>query len=493
LGCAKIGINFYMSVDSSQSNRWTVLALLALAQFMVVLDVSIMNVALPSIGRGLSIGISGLQALVTAYTLLFGGFLLLGGRAADLYGRRRIFLSGVVGFTLASFFVGFANSEVMLIVVRGIQGLAGAFMSPAALSILLTTFHGEDRNRALSIWGAIGSGGAMAGLLIGGVLTQFFGWQWDFYVNIPVGILVVILSLRFIPAHSQEESDKNLDLPGAVLITGGLMLLVYTLSHAASWGWLSSSTTLLLGLSAVLLAAFVFNESRAKHPLVPLSVFKIRNIAGANITQLPITASLFSMFFFLSLYIQNVLHYSPLRTGFSFLPVALAIGASATFAPTLIKKLGFKPILVGAPLLLAIALCIFAQLPAAGGSYWFNILPPMLIMAVGLGMSFVALTIAATSGVPGHISGLASGLITTAQQIGGALGLSILSGVAATATASALASGYSIPVATVSGFHASFYVGAGFAVAASILSVFLIHHHRGVHDDAEVDATAPVL
>jgi EmrB/QacA subfamily drug resistance transporter len=460
-----------------EKRRWFVLGLLALAQFMVVLDVSIVNVALPSIAKTLHIGITGLQSMVTAYTLCFGGFLLLGGRAADLYGRRRVFLLGVVGFTTASLLVGLSQSETMIIILRGVQGLMGAFMSPSALSIVLTTFRdGADRNRALSVWGAVAAGGAAAGLLIGGVLTQFLGWRWDFLVNVPVGIIVILLSLRFVPPHAAEESDKTLDLPGAVLVTGGLMLLVYTLTNGAGWGWFSTPIISLFVLSVALLAGFVFNESRAAHPLVPLNVFKIGNIAGANITQMPITASLFSMFFFLSLYVQNVLAYSPLITGFSFLPVAVIIGISATLAPSLIKRIGFKPIIVVAPLLLAGALFLLAHVPAVGGSYWHDVFPAIVIMALGLGFSFVSITIAATSGVPGHISGLASGLITTAQQIGGAVGLAILSGVAASQSS------------LVEGFHSAFYTGVGFALLASLSALVLLRQTRTQHDAAAVHA-----
>jgi EmrB/QacA subfamily drug resistance transporter len=476
-----------MSSKTTASNKWFTLGLLALAQFMVVLDVSIMNVALPSIGRTLGIDLAGLQAMVTAYTLLFGGFLLFGGRAADLYGRRRVFLLGVTGFSVASLFVALSQSENMIIALRAVQGLTGAFMSPAALSIVLTTFHGSDRNRALSVWGAIAAGGAAAGLLIGGLLTQYLGWRWDFFVNVPVGIAVILLSLRYIPAHIAEERSKALDIPGVLLITSALMLMVYTITHGPSWGWLSTTTLALSALSVALIAGFIYNESRVKHPLVPLSVFKIGNIAAANLTQLPITASLFSMFFFLSLYVQNILGFDPLMTGFAFLPVALTIGITATLAPNLIKRTGYKPILIVTPLLLALALFLLAQIPVTGGSYWVNIFPPIMIMAFGLGFSFVSLTIAATSGIPGHLSGLASGLINTSQQIGGALGLAILSGVAASSTAVAAKMGASAQAALATGFHSSFYVGAGFAIGASILTLFLIKHRKGSQDDAEAE------
>ncbi len=283
------------------TRNWLILGVLALAQFMVVLDVSIVNVALASIQHSLNFSVTSLQWIVSAYTLAFGGFLLLGGRTSDIFGRRRVFMIGVAGFTLFSFLVGISQSETQLIVLRALQGLSAAFMSPAALSIVLATFtEGNERNRALSVWGAIAAGGAAAGLLIGGVLTQYLGWRWDFFVNVPVGIAVVLLAWRLVPQHIAEERSKKLDLPGALLVTSGLMLLVYTLTNASAWGWLSLGTIGLGGLSLALLIGFIINESLVSRPLMPLSVFKIGSILGANLTQLPVTASLFSMFFFIS-------------------------------------------------------------------------------------------------------------------------------------------------------------------------------------------------
>jgi EmrB/QacA subfamily drug resistance transporter len=269
-------------------HKGLILAILAIAQFMVVLDASIVNVALPSIMKSLNFSPENLQWIVTAYTLSFGGFLLFGGRAADLFGRRKIFLIGLVGFTLASMFVGLAQNEVMMIVGRAIQGLAAAFMSPAALSIVLTEFkEGPERNKALGVWSAVAAGGAAAGLLLGGFLTQYLGWEWDFFINVPVGIVLAILAIKYVPLHESTADHKHLDLPGAVLVTGGLMTLVYAFSKAPEWGWSSATTIWSLIAAVVILAAFVFNESRSKHPLMPLSIFKIRNLSGANLTQLP--------------------------------------------------------------------------------------------------------------------------------------------------------------------------------------------------------------
>lgn len=474
------------------ANRWWLLGLLALAQFMVVLDVSIVNVALPAIQKSLEFSLANLQWIITAYTLCFGGFLLLGGRTADLYGRRRTFVGGIIAFTLSSLAAATAQSEAWMIVARGLQGLSAAFMSPAALSIVLTTFkEGSDRNRALSVWAAVAAGGAAAGVLLGGILTQYLGWRWDFFVNVPVGILVVAFAMRWLPKHESEAEHNDLDLPGALLVTSGLMVLVYGLTKAPGWGWLDAKTLTFLFSSLILLVAFVFNEARAKNPLVPLSVFRIRNITGANLTQLPITASMFAMFFFLSLYVQQILGYSPVESGLSFLPITIIIGFVATGAGTLVGKIGYKPIMVVAPLFMALGLFLLGHVPAVGGSYFADVFPGLASMAVGMGLSFVAITIAATSGIPAEESGLASGILNTSQQIGGAIGLAILSGVAATATknfvtdniakAAATPGGPQqlLAAASVQGYQAAFHVGVGFALAASLIALVLIRQQPG--------------
>ena len=453
----------------TESEKWFALSILVIAQFMIVLDVSILNVALPSIERDFHLDVTDLQWIVTAYTLCFGGFLLLGGRAADLYGRRRIFLSGVTGFTLVSLIIGITDSASLILPLRALQGLFAAFMSPAALSLVLTLFpHNPERTRALSIWGAVSAGGATAGILLGGVLTQYLNWRWNFFVNVPVGMFVIFNAWRHLPAHVAEERTKSLDLPGAVLITSGLMTLVYTLSQANSWGWSSATTIFSLMGSIALIIGFIVNEYYAKHPLVPLSFFKVGNVAAADAMQLPVTASLFSMFFFMSLYIQNVLHYSPLKAGLAFLPSTLTVGMSAILAPRIIKRVGYKPVLVAAPLFLAAGLFIFAHVPLQG-NYVQDILPGFLLMAVGLGFSFVSISIAATSGVPGHESGLASGLLSTAQQVGGSLGLAIL-----TAAASSASIGTPGVEGLMNGFHTAFYTGMCFAFAASFIAFVFV-------------------
>jgi EmrB/QacA subfamily drug resistance transporter len=479
-----------------KTHKGLLLGVLAIAQFMVVLDASIVNVALPAILKGLHFSVDNLQWVVTAYTLAFGGFLLFGGRMADLFGRRRTFLAGLIGFTIGSMVVGASQSEGMLIVARAFQGLAAAFMSPAALSIVLTEFReGAARNRALGVWSAVAAGGAAAGLLFGGILTQYLGWRWDFFVNVPVGIILTVLALRFVPEHGSEADHNDLDLPGAVLVTGGLMALVYGITKAPGWGWTSGQSLLWLGGAAVLLWLFINNEIRSKHPLMPLSIFRIRNLSGANLAQLPITAAMFSMFFFISLYVQNILGYSPVKTGLSFLPVTLVIGLTATIASRFIVKLGYKPFMVIAPLFIAAGLYMLSFI-SVGGSYLTGVLPGIAILAFGVGMSFVAISIAATSGVPQHESGLASGLLNTAQQIGGALGLAILSGVAANKSKDAIvAAGQHakdpsvIAHATVAGFHSALLVGVTFALAAAVISLVVIRQPKGDPKSADVAAS----
>ena len=421
------------------TNHWLVLILLAAAQFMVVLDVSIVNVALPAIQKAFNMSASNLQWIVTMYTLTFGGFLLLGGRAADLFGRRKIFLIGVFLFTLASFACGIAQSEEWIIIARGIQGLAGAFMSPAALSIVLVTYReGHERNVALSVWGAVASGGAAVGVLLGGILTQYLDWRWNFFVNVPVGIIVTVAALRVLDRHESESTHNNLDLPGAVLVTGSLMTLVYALVKAPANGWTSTTSLTLFAISLVAMVAFIYNESRAQQPLIPLRIFRIRNLVGADSLMLFLTAGMFSIFFFTTLYLQQVLGYTPIKTGVSFLIVPISIALTATNVPRLIQKIGYKPILVVAPLIVASGLYWLSFIPV-DGTFWGNVAPGMILLGLGMGATFVSATIAATSGVPHHEAGLASGMLNTSQQIGGAVGLAVLTGIATTASASYLA------------------------------------------------------
>jgi EmrB/QacA subfamily drug resistance transporter len=462
-------------------NHWLILVILALAQFMVVLDSSVVNVALPAIQHAFHMTTGNLQWVITAYTLTFGGFLMLGGRAADLFGRRRTFLIGVSLFGFVSLLDGLSPTGGFLIVLRALQGLSGAFMSPAALSIVLITYRdGHARNVALSVWGAVASGGAAAGVLLGGLLTQYFGWRWNFFINVPVAVLVAIVASRIVPPHESEETHNELDLPGATSITGGLLLLVYGLVQGPTHGWTAFSTLSYFVISALLFIFFVTNEQRVEHPLIPLSIFKLRNLTGANLTLLPVFAAMFATFFFSSLYIQDVLHYSASKTGLSFLAVPIMIAIAATNVPRLITRIGTKPILVAGPLFVAASLFVLAHAPV-DGNYVRNVLPAFVLLGLGGGMSFVAGTITATSGVPGHLSGLASGLLTTTQQLGGSLGLAILSGVA---TSRALDAARHLPAnvtasnatayAQVHGFHAAFYTGVGFALAGALVAIFVI-------------------
>lgn len=466
-------------------HKGEILFLMALAQFMVVLDISIVNIALPSIKTALNFSSDNLQWIVTAYTLAFGGFLLFGGRAADLFGRKRIFLGGVTAFTIASFLAGLSHSSGMLIACRSLQGLSAAFMSPAALSIIVNTFkEGKERNRALGVWGGVAAGGAAAGLLFGGILTQYFGWEWNFFVNVPIGILVIFLSSRAIKESKGVLEHNHLDLPGAVLVTTGLMSLVYGLVKAPLWGWTSNKSLIFFGVAAVLLISFIFNELRSKQPLVPFSIFKLRNLRGANMVQFPVTASMFAMFFFLTLYVQGVLGFSPVKTGIAFLPVTVVIGIFANVVGNLVGKIGYKPPMVIGPLFLAAGLLVFSNLKV-GDTYWVNVFPGLILMAIGLGQMFVSITIAATSGVPHDKAGLASGILNTSQQVGGSLGLAILTGVYASHITKSLASGHDPATAQVAGAHAAYLVAACFALVAAIIAFFAIKHVKGEPVDSE--------
>ena len=452
------------------------LALLAMTQFVIVIDASIVNVALPSIGAHLHFARADLSWVVNAYVLTFGGFLLLGGRMADLLGRRRMFMLGLVVFSLASFAGGIAQSEGWLIAARAVQGLGAAIVSPAALSIITVTFaEGAERNRALGIWGAVAGAGGAAGVLLGGILTSGLSWRWVLFVNVPIGLIAALLAPGTLRESRAEDGTTTFDLPGAVTVTAGLSLLVYAVVDTVNSGWGSTATLLRLGGAALLLIAFVVIERRSRHPLMPFSIFRLRTLRAANIIGLLIGMSLFSMFFFISLYLQDVLHYSPIKTGISYLPLAVGIIISAGAASQLVTRLGFKPPLIAGMLLIAGGLLWFSQVPATGGSYVADVLGPSLLAAVGLGFSFVPVTIAAVTGTKPHEAGLASGLINTSQQVGGALGLAILATIANSRTQSLFHAGvHSTSVALTKGFDRAFLVGAGFAIVGAILAVVLI-------------------
>jgi len=458
-----------------ERRRWIALALLATAQFVVVLDASIVNVALPTIGDALNFSQSNLAWVVNAYVLTFGGFLLLGGRIADIVGRRRVFMAGLVLFALASLAGGLAQSDGQLIAARAVQGLGAAILSPAALSIVTTTFRdGSERNKALGVWGAVAGAGGAAGVLLGGVLTEYLGWEWVLWVNVPVGLIAAALAPTLI-AESRGESDtRHFDVAGAVSVTAGLSLLVYALVDAVDAGWGSTQTIGLLSLSALLIAAFIVIERRSASPLMPFSIFRLRTLTGANVVGVLTGASLFSMFFFISLYMQQVLGYSAIHAGLSYLPLALTIIVAAGVGGQLVTRFGFKPILAAGMLFVALGLAWFSQV-SIGGGFTTDILGPSLLAAIGLGFGFVTSTIAAVSGVQAREQGLASGLINTSQQIGGALGLAVLSTIATSRTDHVMASGTSsLPNALTEGFQSAFLGGAVIAALGFVATLILI-------------------
>ena len=452
------------------------LVLLAMTQLLVVIDASIINVALPSIGSALDVGGDDLSWIVNSYTLTFGGFLLLGGRLADFFGRRRLFVLGVALFTLASLVGGLAVDDTMLNGARAVQGLGAALASPAALSIVATTFaEGPERNRALGIWGAVGGLGGAMGVLLGGILTEYAGWRWVLFVNVPVGMFIMWQAPKRLNESRVEEMDeRTLDIAGAVTVTSGLAVLVYALVEAVDDGWGSAATAIRLAVAAALLAAFVVIELRTRKPLVPFSIFRLRTLRGANIVGLLIGMSLFSMFFLIMLYLQAVLEQSAIRTGLSYLPLAVAIIVSAGISSQLVTRLGFKPVLVTGMLCVAVALGWFSFI-SPDGSFVTDALGPSILAGVGLGASFVPVTIAAVTGTQPDEAGLASGLINTSQQIGGGLGLAILASVASSVTRSSFEDGTQDPlVALNDGYATAFLVGAGFALAGAILAAVLI-------------------
>jgi EmrB/QacA subfamily drug resistance transporter len=471
------------------------LALLAMTQFVVVLDAAIVNVALPSIGKALDFSQDNLAWVVNAYTLTFGGFLLLGGRLADLLGRRRMFMYGLVLFSLASLLGGFAQSDIWLVIARGAQGLGAAIVSPAALSIITNTFaEGAERNKALGVWGAVAGSGGAAGVLLGGILTEYAGWEWVLFVNTPIGIAAALLAPRLLDESRDEVEHRSFDVVGAISVTAGLVLLVYALLDAPQKGWGSTQTIVLAIVAVVILAGFVLWERGRRAPLVPFSIFRLQTLRGANVVSLLVAMSLFSMFFFISLYMQQVLGYDALKAGLSYLPLAGTIIISAGVASALVTRIGFKITLIAGMIFVTGGLLWFAQVPP-NGSYVSDLLGPMLLAAVGLGFAFVPVTIAAVTGIRPDQAGLASGLVNTSQQVGGALGLAILVAIANSTTASQISDGVSDrAVALTEGFQDAFLVGAGFAAAGAILAALLISS-RDAREHAEAarrgEATAP--
>jgi EmrB/QacA subfamily drug resistance transporter len=462
------------TTEEHLDRRWTALILLCAAQFVVVLDASIVNVALPSIGSGLHFSEANLPWVVNAYVIAFGGFLLLGGRAADLLGRRRVFMAGLLVVAVASLLAGFATNQGQLIAARAAQGLGAAIISPSALSIVTTLFRdGAERNKALGAWGAVAGSAGAAGVLLGGILTEGLGWEWVLWVNVPVSLIALALTPGLIPESRSESATRHYDAAGALSVTAGLSLLAYALLDANSSGWGSTKIISLLALSVALLGAFVAIELRSKAPLVPFRIFRLRTLTGANVVGILLGASLFSMFFFISLYMQQVLGYSPIHAGLSYLPLAITIIIAAGLGGQLVTRFGFKAILAGGMLLIALGLVWFSRI-SVGGGFLSDILGPSLLAAIGLGFGFVTSTIAAVSGVEEREQGLASGLINTSQQIGGALGLAVLSTIATSRTDDVLASGASTHSALTEGFQSAFFGGAVIAFVGFVATLVLI-------------------
>ena len=447
------------------------LALLCAVAFLDFVDAPIVNVALPPIRHALHFSVAGLQWVPSAYLLTYGGFMLLGGRLADLLGRRRILLGGIVVIGLSSLVGGFAQSSGVLIGARLAQGLGAAMTLPAALSILTTSFkEGKDRHTALGVWGGIAGLASAVGVLLGGVLTQAFGWRWVMFVNPIAAVLVFGAVVRLIPADSPRKKLENFDALGALLATGGMLLLVYTLVEAPTVGWGAVRTIGELAGAVALLVAFVVNELRHRNPLAPLSIFKINGLAYADVTQLIAFAGFLAMFFFLTLYMQNVLHYSPIQTGIAYLPVCFAIGGAAGAASQLLGRVGTRPVIVAGALIAAGGIYWLSRIPV-GGSYVSDLLPGMVIMSLGVGPMFVGVTTAANSGVPADKAGLAAALVNASQQVGGALGLAIFTALATSHTNHLLAAHVAPVQALNSGLQRGLLASAIFLLASAFVAL----------------------
>jgi EmrB/QacA subfamily drug resistance transporter len=463
--------------------RWQALALVCVAFFMTILDVSIVNVALPSIKKSLDVSDSSLQWVLIAYAITFGGFLLLGGRLADLLGRRRIFMIGVAVFSVASLVCGLSGTLGLLVAARAVQGIGAALVSPATLSIIMTTFEeGAERNKALGIWGAMGGSGAAAGVLAGGILTQYLGWEWIFFVNVPVGAAVLLLT-RAVVRESRIEGLSGFDVAGAITVTGSLALLTYAVSKAPDVGWATGRTIGLLVASGVLLLAFIAIEGRARSPLVPFSIFRVRTVTGANVSGVLLGAVVYANFFLLTLYVQQVLGYSAVKTGLTFLFTAGTVVIVAGLSQALTTRIGPRPVLVIGMVLITAGMLWYTQIPVTG-SFAANLLGGYLLVGFGLAFAFIPMSIAALAGVQEHEAGLASGLINTSQQVGGALGVAIVSTVAFTHATNLLKTGASQASAYTSGFSLAFWVLVVLGAVGAVLAALLV---RPVDAPAEAE------
>jgi EmrB/QacA subfamily drug resistance transporter len=479
-------------VTSTSSNKNLLLVVVCLAQFMVILDLSFVNVALPSIHTGLHFSTTGLQWVINAYTLTFAGFLLLGGRAADLLGRRLVFITGTAAFAVCSLICALAASRGMLLGARALQGLAGAVLSPATLAIITSSFReGAERNRALGAWGAIGGLGASSGALLGGILTQTLGWPAIFAVNVPLGVVVIALALRVIPIGAARDLDaeRHFDVTGAVLVTAGLALATFGIVRTDTLGWGSPGVLVPLAAAVTLLAAFVWVEERvARAPLMPMRIFKLRQLSAANLIVMLLYMGVFASFFFITLYLQQVLHYSALDAGFAFLPWTLSVFTGSTLAPRLVSRLGLRGALTLGMLVASAGLAYFTGV-RAGGSFPAQVLPGEILAGLGMGISLVSGTVGAVQGVPQELGGLASGLLNTSRLVGGALGLAILATIAAGQThgTAGVTNGYSL----------AFEVGAGFTIAGALAAVTLLRRRPApvlsVIDSPAADEEAEAL
>jgi EmrB/QacA subfamily drug resistance transporter len=474
-----------MNQAAPNPRRWLILAVVGAAFFMTILDVAIVTVAIPSIQTDLKISESTVQWLLTAYAITFGGFLLLGGRMADLLGRRRIFVVGLILFTLASLTCGLSTSAGVLIAARAVQGIGAAIISPAALSIVSTTFtEGAERNKALGIWGALGGSGAAAGVLFGGILTKYLGWQWIFYVNVPVGALVLALTRPIVPESREEQVQRSFDAAGAMTVTSGLALLVYAISKAPEVGWGSARTILFLLASVAVLAAFVVIELRSRAPVMPFSIFRVKTVTAANVVGFLLGAVIFANFFVLTLYVQQVLGWSALKTGLTFLATAGTTVIWAGVSQALVTKIGVRSVMTAGLVFLGAALYWYTRIPVHG-HYWPDLLPAYLVFAVGIAFAFVPVSIAALAGVSSGQSGLASGLINTAQQIGGAVGVAV----AATIFTSYARPRHFAPGALTTGYQHAFWALLATALAGALASAILLRGEK-LRVGAEAEVTA---
>ncbi len=457
-------------------NRWRAFALLAVSFFMTVIDLTIVNVSLPTIGRDLHFSATSLQWVVTAYALTFGGFMLLGGRAADLLGRRRILIVGLSVFTAASLGAALSTGEVSLIAARAVQGLGAAIMLPAALSIVMNMFaEGAERNKALGIWGGLGAGGATVGVIAGGLLTRYAGWQYIFYLNVPIGTAALALAPRIVPDSRLATTRRRFDALGAIAGTGGLVLLVDAIAQAPQYGWGATRTIALLAASAALLAAFLVIESRVKDPVMPLSIFRLRTLAGANAAGLLLGGSFFAFIFIGTLYMQQVLHYSALQTGLAWLAASLTSVALAGVSQALVTRGGAKVVMAIGMTLIGAGVLWATQVPVHG-RFVANLAGPFVVAGAGTAFAFIPISIAALAGVSEHQAGLASGLLNTSQQLGGALGIAIASSVAASHTQTLVHAGNTAPAALTGGFQQALWVLGAIALLA-VPAIFALVRH----------------